>query len=363
MAESIHVIYAAHEPSDSAGIRTCPPTAEGLQASLDDCDQGALLAIGGDAFAPPVSWRAWVRELPRYRPGLGDAVRQALIERGHPGAALVAVEGAVEAGRIVLVAPDDAAVRDASLGVLSELSGASRISVPAFDAESHVPVPYREALLDEDSEGPASWEDTPETIAPRTARVGLATAAPEAAAAPAVPGTTGWRRVTEELGWHVDPNRWGELPHALTRMAPVRQVLAAAGERRRVVAPDGVERVVCGFPDLQRPESKVVSVAVVADLDGQDSLELLALHRHPSPTGTCAPAGTWTPASDLLPGPVCVTRTGRAPAIGGDLFAVDGRTVYLKRGRAVVEWDGREERAMGSTSQALASLVLRWSQR
>jgi hypothetical protein len=102
---------------------------------------------------------------------------------------------------------------------------------------------------------------------------------------------------------------------------------------------------------------------VVHDLDGHDAFEVLALHRHPSPTGTCTPSGRSTPASDLLPGPVCVAHTGRAPSAGGELFAVEGRTVYLKRGTAVFAWDGRQERTMGTTSQALASLVLRWSNR
>jgi len=356
MAETIQVIYAAESPSPGAGVRTAQPTAVDLKAALDACDQGALLAIGGDAFAPPPAWRAWVRELPRFRPGLGEAVRRALVNGGHPGAALVAVEGAVEGGRIVLVAPDDAAVRDAALGVLSELSGASRLSVPALNLVSSA-----EHLVDDDTDGPDDIEedDTP----PRATHIGIAHEAPTPASGDLPTGTTAWQRALDALGWRLDPDRWGQLPDALGRVAPVRQVLASAGERRLVLAEDGVQRVVCGFPDLRRPESKVVSVAVVPDLDGQDSFEVLALHRHPRATGTCTPGGVWTDASDLLPGPVCVTRTGRAPAIGGELFAVDGRTVYLKRGRSVVAWDGRDERPMGTTSQALSSLVLRWSSR
>jgi hypothetical protein len=37
--------------------------------------------------------------------------------------------------------------------------------------------------------------------------------------------------------------------------------------------------------------------------------------------------------------------------------------VHLRRGQTVVAWDGRDDRLMGTASQALASLVLRWSQR
>ncbi len=362
MAESIVVLYAAHSPSEAPGVRTLPPTAEALQTALDTNDQGALLVIGGDAFAPPLPWREWVRELPRHRPGLGEAVRRTLADQGHPGAALVAVEGGIEGGCIVLVAPDDAAVRDTALGVLSELSGASRLSVPALDNTPVVTVSPSEVVFEEDSDAPGTIGD-PELAPPRVAQVATTVPPPASARLPAPDAQPGWSRALEGLGWRLDRDRWGQLPEELSRLAPVRQVLASAGERRLVLSDDGIARVACGFPDLRRADAKVLVVSIETDLDGNDAVGVLALHRSPSPTGTCSPAGTWTPASDLLPGPVCVNHTGRAPAIGGELFAVDGRTVYLKRGRAVVAWDGRNEQPMGTTSQALASLVLRWSQR
>ena len=361
MADSILVLYAAEAPSETAGIRTILPTDDALQSAVEGAAQGAVLAIGGDAFTPPVSWRRWVRQLPRYRQGLGDAVRHALVQQGHPGAPLIAVDGAVENGRIVLVAPDDAAVRDAALGLLSELSGADRVSVPALDTESILAVAPAEMLLDDDSDAPGLSE--PEPHAP--ARVSsVTTTAPAASHQTAKPSThaTIWQQALESLGWRLDHERWGQLPDALNRMAPVRQVLASAGERRLILSDDGKVRLACGFPDLRRADSKVLAISIEQDWQGRDVLEVLVLHRHPNPTGTCTEAGTWTPASNLMAGPLCEDRTGKASDAGGEIFAVEGRTVYLRRGSRVFAWDGRSEQAMGTTSQALASLVLRWSQ-
>lgn len=361
MADSILVLYAAESPSETPGIRTIPPTADALEDAVATSEQGAVLAIGGDAFTPPVSWRKWVRQLPRYRQGLGDAVRQALVNRGHPGAPLIVVDGAVEAGRIVLIAPDDAAVRDAALGLLSDLSGADRVSVPALDTESLLTVIPAEMLLEDDSIPPEPYESAG-TEPPRVAAVSTNLPASSVAPRPGAARTPVWQQALDHLGWRLDHERWGQLPDALNRMAPVRQVLASAGERRLVLSSDGKTRLACGFPDLRRADSKVLTIGFERDWEGNDVLEVLALHRHPNPTGTCTEAGVWTPASNLTIGPVCEARTGRVPPGKGELFAVEGGTVYLRRGSSVVAWDGRIEQPMGRTTQTLASLVLRWSQ-
>jgi hypothetical protein len=321
-----------------------------------------VLAIGGDAFAAPITWREWVRALPRHRQGLGNAIRQTLTAQGHPTAPLLAVDGAVEQGRIVLVAPDDAAVRDAALGLLAALSGADRLSVPVLDTESIIAVSPSEVIFDDDSDAPeveAGSSDAPALVSEITTTAPK----PTVATAPAPTQIPTWQQALDHLGWRLDRERWGQLPDELARMAPVRQILASAGERRLVKAEDGKSRVACGFPDLRRADAKVITIGIETDWEGRPVFELLALHRHPRPTGTCTPAGAWTPASDLLSAPVCEDRTGRAAPDGGDLFAVDGAVVHLRRGQTVVAWDGRDDRLMGTASQALASLVLRWSQR
>ena len=362
MADSILVLYAAENPSDTPGVRTLLPTAEALQETVEESPQGAVLAIGGDAFAAPLPWREWVRALPRHRQGLGNAVRQALAEQGHPGAPLIAVDGAVEQGRIVLVAPDDAAVRDAALGLLAALSGADRLSVPVLDTESVLAVSPSEVIFDDDSDAPEVDADVPDAPA-RVSEIQATAPKPAVSAAPAPVQVPIWQQALDRQGWRLDRARWGQLPDELAQLAPVRQILASAGERRLVLGEDGQTRIACGFPDLRRTDAKVITIAIETDWEGRPVFEFLALHRHPRPTGTCTPAGAWTPASDLLSAPVCEERTGRKAPEGGDLFAVDGSVVYLRRGRTVVSWNGQEERAMGTPSQALASLVLRWSQR
>ena len=47
----------------------------------------------------------------------------------------------------------------------------------------------------------------------------------------------------------------------------------------------------------------------------------------------------------------------------GELFALDGESVWVQRGRRVYRWDGSRERDDGNPKQMLASLVLRWSNR
>lgn len=343
---SILVVYADEASPTDGDLMTAPPTRAGITEAVMAADEGAVLAIGGDGFSAPTEWRAWVRELPRYRPGLGEALRRRLFDAGHPGAALVAAEGAVEEGRVILVAPDDAAVRDAALGVLAELSGASELSLPALPAAAKpVEEPPVEGVFDARVQ---AVEAVPSQPAP--------TPSPQAAR------QLRWRSTALELGIVVDPDRWGTLPDLLLSFAPVREVVSQAGERRVGTDAAGHQWLVCGYPDLHRPGAKVLAVRATEDDLGDDLLEVLALHRT-TPTGTCSPQSNWTPATDRLPGPICVTRTGRAPSFGGTLFAVDGREVVLRRGDHVVSWDGRQERAMGTVGQALSTLVLRWSQR
>ena len=291
MPESILVLYAAEE-SGAGPLDTCAPHAEALAEAVANAPQPAVLAIGGDAFCPPIAWRSWVRQLPRHRPGIGEAIRQRLREQGHPSSALIAVTGAVEGQCLVVIAPDDAAVRDAALGVLAEVSGASRLSVPVLENIVH------------DAELESTEIDTvsDDHSLRRVSSVGIGAGAPAPQPAPAGRAAP-WQAALDTLGWTVDDTRWGELPDLLGRFAPVRQIIESAGERRLLHTGDGQQRIICGFPDLHRAESKVLSVGVGRNIDGDNVLEILALHRHPSPTGTCTDLGSWTPSGDLLSAP------------------------------------------------------------
>lgn len=182
--------------------------------------------------------------------------------------------------------------------------------------------------------------------------------AADPAEAPAA-ATQGWQGALASLGGRLERHRLPPLPAALERLAPVQNVLDNAGERGTVTLPDGRIYGAYGFPDLVAPRSKVLLLREAEPLP-----ELLALHRHPVQAGTCVLGG-----EGLLPGAErdadgpAIQRTGAPLPSPGTLFALDGGEVFVQRGRRVWSWDGRREREAGSPHQALASLVLRWSQR
>jgi hypothetical protein len=188
--------------------------------------------------------------------------------------------------------------------------------------------------------------------------------APEATAAggeegDAAPPAAGWPSALAARGATLDTGAWPALPEGLARLAPVRNVLESAGQFGRVTLPDGTGYVACGFPDLLRPQSKVLLVR-----EGDPQPEVVALHRHPRRVGVVVFGDDgYLPSADLDPDPVAEERTGRALPEWGTLFAVEAAAVLVTRGGRVWRWDGRKEEDMGTPTQAMASLVLRWSQR
>lgn len=167
-----------------------------------------------------------------------------------------------------------------------------------------------------------------------------------------------WQRALDSLGAVRQPEVWPELPEAFDRMAAAREVLDGAGERATVELESGERCALYGFPDLQRPGSKVLLVR-----RGDPLPEVVALHRHPRPVGVLVSGDDGLlPSADLLPDPLAEERTGRPTPNGGFLFALEQDGVYVERGGRVYRWDGRAEEEMGTPRQAYASLVLKWSQ-
>lgn len=168
-----------------------------------------------------------------------------------------------------------------------------------------------------------------------------------------------WLESLESLGAIVHRDRRGALPPAVEAHAPVMQVLAQAGTWAELELPGARRYALLGFPNLDAPSSKVLAIG-----PGQPVPEIVALHRHPTPTGTCVAALT-----ALLPyrheiESTCERVTGKAAPGGAEaVLAVEGDKVYLERGGRVASWDGRRERDEGRPRQVLASLVLRWSRR
>ncbi|MBX2796257.1 MAG: molybdenum cofactor biosynthesis protein MoaB [Myxococcales bacterium] len=144
----------------------------------------------------------------------------------------------------------------------------------------------------------------------------------------------GWQGALRAMGAQLRLDQRAEIPDVAA--APVRNVLQSAGEVGTLEV-GGRRYSLWGFPDLQRASSKVLAVRAAGE-----QLEVLALHRHPQRVGTVVSDG----------------------AISGEpgTFAVAGDTRFvLEAGR--VSSAGDRPRDLGSGHQALASLVLEWSQR
>jgi len=175
----------------------------------------------------------------------------------------------------------------------------------------------------------------------------------------ALPGS-GWVRAVHEIRGTVHYDKREELPQPVETFAPLLDVLHQAGETAVLALPSGVRYSLWGYPDLRRPTSKVLALGW-----GKPLCELLALHRYPVQTGTCVEGahGQLPLGGDPI-GPVAEAVTGREPPEpGGSLFAVESDAVYILRDGQVYRWDGRREQQHGNVKQALASLVLAWSQR
>ena len=171
---------------------------------------------------------------------------------------------------------------------------------------------------------------------------------------------TGWLRAVFEIGGEVIRGKREDLPMNVEELAPFLELLHTAGDQAVLKVPNGRTYSLWGWPDLERPNSKVLAVGW-----GEPVCELIALHRAPVQTGTCIQEkGGMVPQSTTSVAEVCEAVTGKAPSnCDGTLFAVQGDSVYLQRGNRVIQWDGRRESDAGNPKQALVSLALHWSNR
>lgn len=179
------------------------------------------------------------------------------------------------------------------------------------------------------------------------------------AAVPGMDVRPGWQKWVEAHGAEILRDRREDLPNNIDELAPVLQVLRTAGEQ--AVLKIGRNKMsLWGWPDLQRPTSKVIAVGW-----GLPFVEVIALHRHPTNTGLAIEEERALVArrgADLDELTKAVTGR-RNKNSEGELFAVEQGRVWTQRGPLVYEWDGKKERNVGNDRQALASLLLSWSQR
>ena len=177
------------------------------------------------------------------------------------------------------------------------------------------------------------------------------------AAPPAEPHSP-WQAALTALGGRLESGAWPPIPEPLASMAPVRNVLEAAGQRGVAIMDDGTRASLFGYPDLLRPASKVLLVQ-----EGAPLARIVALHRYPRWVALASEGHPMLPGPDTALDPLCQDVTGRPAHLEGTLFAQDGHQVFAIHAGRVTSWDGRRTRQEGPTLTALASLVLRWSQR
>jgi hypothetical protein len=334
------VIAALRPLLDRDGVATLeePPSEAALRSPGGPT---LYLADDIDAFADAERALAGARRAP----GLAEQLRRLAVEGvGRAGLFAQALGAEVDGAPVVVLFVEPALLPAIWQPLLSPFLGLSPApaarSTPASAAPALPPAPTPASS----STGRVSLSEMPGAERPRVAEP---TETPP-----------GWRKGLEALGGALRKGAWVELPAALERVAPVQNVLDSAGEHGEVRTPDGRVWAAYGFPDLERPASKVLLVRV-----GEPMAEILALHRWPRLVGLVTEGEGVLPSADLDPAALCIERTGRPAPNWGSLFAVEADAVYLLRDQKVWRWDGRKETELGRPTQALASLLLQWSQR
>lgn len=308
---------------------------------LDAQDQrnvDAVVLVGGAGLASfDHSYEAVTGFLDKELPGFGEALRGILLPQLRARTVGIRAAGGVVGSLLVFVLPGEQAVCQIAgaqlLGpALGELLGQLNREPPA-DEEILEVVPLEEPV---DEEEPDDVEPEVEDEEPP----------PE-----------GWMRRLHEMGGVLDTAQFPTTPAWLEDLAAAQDVLNNAGKRGHVTLPQG-EYVALGFPDLSSPQSRVLLLGL-----GSPRGEILALHRWPMRTGICSPrVGGVIPHRGRM-GTTAEEVTGRDYPGDGRLFGMDSKMAYVLDGVSVQGWDGKNKKDLGREASALASLLLRWTQR
>ncbi|TNE85454.1 MAG: molybdenum cofactor biosynthesis protein MoaB [Deltaproteobacteria bacterium] len=217
-------------------------------------------------------------------------------------------------------------------------------------------------IHDEDTfEGTADEDDREDFVVDEGAvrGIGLEASQPNQSVRPASEQGP-WQRWIANQGGLVTRHKRYELPEVLDNIPPFVQVLHTAGQQAVLQLPNGRKYSLWGFPDLDRPSSKVLAVGWGAPYG-----EVVALHRYPTMTATSMEGSTGqAPSRSSDVGSICEAVTGSKPRdCDGTLFAVAGDAVWFEQGGSVKRWDGRKLSDEGFPKQVLARLALNWSNR
>lgn len=331
--------------------------------------QVALFTGGTGVSARDVTPEALGSLFTKPLPGFGEVFRVLSFHKIGAAAMLSRATAGMVGGMAVFALPGSTKACELALDelILSEMGHL----VSQATKEGIVEPPVAETP-DEPSEDEAGEGDDEPLVPPPTGSFGslggqpmsISVAAADEAKPPAFEKeempASGWKRAVFDLKGTVHFDQRQDLPDALHKLAPVLEILRTAGEFAVLELEGGRRYAIYGWPDLRRPNSKVLAVG-----PGEPLAEVLALHRHPVMTGTCieSPKGQlpdrWQEVSE-----VCEQVTGRAPKkTNGELFALNGDTVWIQRGIRIVKWDGSNEKEDGNFKQSFNSLLMDWHSR
>jgi molybdenum cofactor biosynthesis protein B len=327
------------------------PVGAALDAALASAE--VVLLTGGTGISARDVTASVVRQrLAREIPGFGELFRMLSWQEVRAAAMLSDAVGGVAR----------AESRDVLVFAMPGSTAACRLAMEQLILPElgHMARELRkETRADAVSEGPAAPVEIEAIVVPPRAGVRVSADTPTPAGAPlAATPASGWRGAVAAIGGTVTGGAPFQLPEALERVPAARDVFASAGERAWIVLPDGTRLMAFGFPDLARPNARVLAVAQ----DDADSVEVTALHRWPVRVGVCGHGPVLPRVHDV--GPESMRRTGAAPSsVEGELFAVETTAVHLRAGGRVLRWDGRRTGPPQTVHAALGSLLLAFSQR
>lgn len=333
-----------------------------LTAALGSPAQLILLTGGTGLSARDCTPRIVREHLDREIPGFGELFRMLSHKQVGSKAMLSDAVGGVASHKLVFSLPGSPkacqlAMDELILPEIAHLLGELRkeAALPAAPV-----VPLTSAVARRSAPAPAP-EALDEPV-PSQIPAGISVAPmPDAERHAEAPIGSGWEAGLRGLGGTLSKGH-PEIPDALSRMQPVVDVLNSAGTRGIVKLANGAEYGAWGFPDLARRGSKVLLVR-----EAEPMAEIIALHRWPELVGLCCEDGA-LPDVGLALGSFTDDRTGRALEGPGQVFAVEGKAVYVTHQKKVFKWDGSRSEATARAaaepmSSALASLVLAWSGR
>ena len=340
---------------------------QALSQLAAEADCRTILLCGGDALGPSAHQAAALTATRQGSlPGFGEALRRQLeASLGTRAMLIQAPAGHINRTAVFTIPLSVDAVLAAAALITPcldiyhrHLRGEVLPEMPAAAAPEPEPEPDP-SPGSQAAAAPAPQQTLNEGSGDIPAGISIAAMPSESSAPEREQLASGWRAGLRAIGGRLDREIWAEIPEELSRIAPARNLLERAGQRAAVLLSSGRVMGAFGFPDLQREGSKVLLVG-----DGAPIAEVIALHRHPQLAGlTIWGSSGLLPSADSDVDRLAEARLGRPPPTDGELFAIDHDAIYLQRGSDVTRWDGQSQERQGTESQAIASLLLRWSQR